>query len=81
VCPVGAVQVRSALPVWVSCQVLWCLSLCCEHERGRWVRLADGGPADHGAVREMEVVLALRSLPAGGGFKPPCAAAVNGGSW
>ena len=25
--------------------------------------------------------LALWSLPAGGGFKPPCAAAVNGGSW
>ena len=35
-----------------------------------------------GAVGEMEVGWPSgASLPAGGGFKPPCAAAVNGGSW
>jgi len=38
--------------------------------------VADGEPADCGAVRAMEVCLALRYRLAGGGTKPACAAAV-----
>ena len=43
--------------------------------------VADGEPADCGAVRVMKVCLALRYRLAGGGTKPACAAAVNGGAW
>jgi len=41
----------------------------------------DGESADCGAVRVMEAWLALRYRLAGGGTKPACAAAVNGGAW